>query len=88
MQRETISVDEKIAYLSILNQEGQLDLTLEPAIEPADLLKLHHTMLLARRFDERLLDLQRQGRIGTFPPIKCQLSTCPLISPIDSMSRL
>lgn len=29
-------------------------------------------MLLARRFGERLLNLQRQGRIGTFPPIKGQ----------------
>jgi pyruvate dehydrogenase E1 component alpha subunit len=72
MPRETISVDEKIEYLSILNHEGQLDRTLEPAIQPADLLRLYHTMLLARRFDERLLDLQRQGRIGTFPPIKGQ----------------
>jgi TPP-dependent pyruvate/acetoin dehydrogenase alpha subunit len=33
---------------------------------------LHRTMLLARRFDERLLNLQRQGRIGTFPPVKGQ----------------
>jgi pyruvate dehydrogenase E1 component alpha subunit len=30
------------------------------------------SMLLGRRFDERMLDLQRQGRIGTFPPIKGQ----------------
>ena len=34
--------------------------------------KLHHHMLLARRFDERLISLQRQGRIGTFPPISGQ----------------
>jgi pyruvate dehydrogenase E1 component alpha subunit len=29
-------------------------------------------MLLARKFDERLLNLQRQGRIGTFAPIEGQ----------------
>jgi TPP-dependent pyruvate/acetoin dehydrogenase alpha subunit len=29
-------------------------------------------MLLTRRFDERMLSLQRQGRIGTFGPIKGQ----------------
>jgi pyruvate dehydrogenase E1 component alpha subunit len=29
-------------------------------------------MLLSRRFDERMLSLQRQGRIGTFGPIKGQ----------------
>jgi pyruvate dehydrogenase E1 component alpha subunit len=32
-------------------------------------------MLLARRFDERMLRLQRQGRIGTFAPIKGQEAT-------------
>ena len=32
----------------------------------------YRAMLLGRRFDERLLSLQRQGRIGTFPPIKGQ----------------
>jgi len=68
MPRETISIDEKIEYLSILNAEGELDKDLEPNITAEELLRLHDTMLLARRFDERLLDLQRQGRIGTFPP--------------------
>jgi pyruvate dehydrogenase E1 component alpha subunit len=72
MPRVTIDVAEKIEYLSILNAEGHLDSTLEPTIEPEVLLKLHDTLLLARLFDERLLDLQRQGRIGTFPPIKGQ----------------
>jgi hypothetical protein len=33
---------------------------------------MHRTMLLSRRFDERLLSLQRQGRIGTFAPVKGQ----------------
>lgn len=72
MPRETIGVAEKIDYLSILDDKGRLDGDLEPAIEEAELLRLYDTMLLARRFDERLLDLQRQGRIGTFPPIKGQ----------------
>lgn len=72
MPREAIDVAEKIEYLSILNPVGQLDSALEPVIEPEILLKLYHALVLARRFDERLLDLQRQGRIGTFPPIKGQ----------------
>ena len=72
MPRETIDIAEKIEFLSILNAEGRLDEALEPDIEPEVLLKLYETLLLARRFDERLLDLQRQGRIGTFPPIKGQ----------------
>ena len=36
------------------------------------LLKLYRCMLLSRRFDERMLNLQRQGRIGTFGPIQGQ----------------
>ncbi|MBI4607647.1 MAG: pyruvate dehydrogenase (acetyl-transferring) E1 component subunit alpha, partial [Candidatus Rokubacteria bacterium] len=57
-------------FLSILSAEGTVDAGLEPAIPPADLTRLYRAMLLGRRFDERLLRLQRQGRIGTFGPIK------------------
>jgi len=71
MPKTRIELPETIEHLSILNERGELDQTLEPAIPDALLLKLHRTMLLARRFDERLLSLQRQGRIGTFPPISC-----------------
>jgi pyruvate dehydrogenase E1 component alpha subunit len=89
MPRETIDVAEKIEYLSILNTEGRLDRALEPTIAPEVLLKLHETLLLARRFDERLLDLQRQGRIGTFPPIKGQeaahLGAAARLRPTDWM---
>jgi pyruvate dehydrogenase E1 component alpha subunit len=61
-----------VEYLSILDSEGSLDTALEPDI-PADQLKeLYRAMLLGRRFDERMLRLQRQGRIGTFAPIKGQ----------------
>ena len=72
MPRKKINVTDKVEYLSILNEKGQLDKKLEPDIPDDFLLKLHRTMLLARRFDERLLSLQRQGRIGTFPPITGQ----------------
>jgi pyruvate dehydrogenase E1 component alpha subunit len=72
MPRKKITISDKIEYLSILNAKGQLDKKLEPAIGEDVLLKLHRFMVLARKFDERLLNLQRQGRIGTFPPIKGQ----------------
>jgi len=36
------------------------------------LCRMHREMLRARRFDERLLTLQRQGSIGTFAPVKGQ----------------
>ncbi len=59
-----------VEHVSILDEHGRLDGALEPDIPPDDLLRLYRTFLLARRFDERMLRLQRQGRIGTFGPIR------------------
>ncbi len=72
MPKTRVELPETIDHLSILNEKGEVDRALEPAISDDILLRLHRTMLLARRFDERLLSLQRQGRIGTFPPIAGQ----------------
>lgn len=72
MPRQTIDLPYTIEHLSILDQQGNVDSELEPALEEKLLKKLHRFMLLSRRFDERLLSLQRQGRIGTFAPIKGQ----------------
>ncbi len=59
-----------VEHLSIVDEEGRVDESLEPPIPPEDLRRLYRTFLLARRFDERMLRLQRQGRIGTFGPIR------------------
>jgi pyruvate dehydrogenase E1 component alpha subunit len=89
MPRKKITISEKVEYLSILNDKGQLDKKLEPDISEDVLLKLYRTMVLARKFDERLLNLQRQGRIGTFAPIKgqeaAQLGTIAHLRPSDWM---
>ncbi len=67
-----IHLDHQLRHLSILDESGQADPDLEPDLSADFLLQLHRTMLKARRFDERMLALQRQGRIGTFAPIKGQ----------------
>jgi pyruvate dehydrogenase E1 component alpha subunit len=72
MPRKEINIPDKIEYISILNEKGEVDETLEPEIPGEFLIRIYRTMLLARKFDERLLSLQRQGRIGTFPPISGQ----------------
>ena len=72
MPRTKIDLPYKIDYLSILDADGVLDESLEPQISDKKLIQLFEGMLLGRRFDERLLNLQRQGRIGTFPPISGQ----------------
>jgi pyruvate dehydrogenase E1 component alpha subunit len=72
MPKKEIEIPYRVHYLSILDADGNLDKDLEPQISEELLIRLHRTMLLSRRFDERLLTLQRQGKIGTFGPIKGQ----------------
>jgi pyruvate dehydrogenase E1 component alpha subunit len=72
MPRRVVELPYHVEYISILNEEGGLDRDLEPDLANEALLKLHRAMLLSRRFDERMLKLQRQGRIGTFAPIQGQ----------------
>jgi pyruvate dehydrogenase E1 component alpha subunit len=72
MPRKKINLPYNIEYLSILDEKGKLDEKLEPDIPKEILFNLHRAMLLGRRFDERLMSLQRQGRIGTFAPITGQ----------------
>jgi TPP-dependent pyruvate/acetoin dehydrogenase alpha subunit len=53
----------------VLDHEGALVPGSEvPAIPDEDLLRIHVTMLLVRRLDERMVQLQRQGRIGFYVP--------------------
>ncbi|MBU0717470.1 MAG: pyruvate dehydrogenase (acetyl-transferring) E1 component subunit alpha [Planctomycetes bacterium] len=62
----------RISSLQILDEYGNLDAQHEPKLGTDDLIRLYRTMVLARAVDDRLLKLQRQGRIGTFPLCKGQ----------------
>jgi pyruvate dehydrogenase E1 component alpha subunit len=72
MPRTTLEPRFQVEFLSVLDSDGTLDAALEPALAPEDLARLYRAMLLGRRLDERMVRLQRQGRIGTFAPIKGQ----------------
>src|ERR671936_941870 len=78
-----------VEYLSVLDAEGNLDSALDPGLPAAELKHLYRAMLLARRLDERMVRLQRQGRIGTFAPIKgqeaAQLGSVAVLNPTDWM---
>jgi pyruvate dehydrogenase E1 component alpha subunit len=67
MPRKPIDLPCKIEYLSVLDENGDVDKELEPRLSADDLKKMYWYMTLARQTDERMLKLQRQGRIGTFP---------------------
>ena len=57
-----------VERLQILDDEGKLDRKLEPDLDDDRLRALYRAMVLAREADQRMLKLQRQGRLGTFPP--------------------
>ena len=70
MPRAVVDLSYHVDYLSILDENGNLDRDLEPDMPDDLLLKLYNYMLLGRRMDERMLIMQRQGRIGGFAPIR------------------
>jgi pyruvate dehydrogenase E1 component alpha subunit len=72
MPRTILDLSFKVEHLSILDGDGNLDTALEPELSPAALQAMYRAMLVGRRLDERMVRLQRQGRIGTFAPIKGQ----------------
>lgn len=56
-----------VSYMQVLDEDGKVDSKLEPNMTEEQLLKLYRVMLTSRRLDERMLKLQRQGRLGTLP---------------------
>src|SRR5206468_12990251 len=79
----------QVEHLSVLDSEGNLDTDLEPKLSADELKSLYRAMVLGRRLDERMVRLQRQGRIGTFAPIKgqeaSQMGTAFTLRPADWM---
>ncbi|HUU83903.1 MAG TPA: pyruvate dehydrogenase (acetyl-transferring) E1 component subunit alpha, partial [Phycisphaerae bacterium] len=72
MPRKPVTIAPKVEYLSVLDEHGQADQTLDPQLDDDSLLRLYRTMLLTRRVDERAINLQRQGRMGTYGPTRGQ----------------
>lgn len=57
----------RIATLRVMDEQGRAQPTAEPDVTEAELVRLYRAMTLAREADKRMLKLQRQGRLGTFP---------------------
>ncbi len=58
--------------LEILDPTGMVDEDLLPDLEPDRIREIYRDMVRMRAMDEKALKLQRQGRMGTWPPIKGQ----------------
>jgi 2-oxoisovalerate dehydrogenase E1 component alpha subunit len=52
--------------VQVLREDGTLRSRVEPKIPPADLKRLYGLMVLCRQLDHRMMNLQRQGRIGFY----------------------
>lgn len=59
----SLGLVDKDDLLTILQPEGAVDQELDPGIDPALALKLYESMVQVRVMDDRLMTLQRQGRI-------------------------
>ena len=54
--------------LQIINESGQVHEGNDPGLEPEFLISMYESMMATRLLDERMINLQRQGRIGFYVP--------------------
>lgn len=88
MSPTDLVTDPKVAEpLRILAPDGRLVGELPPELDPARLLQMYSWMVRLRAFDSRALLLQRQGRLGTYPPFSgqeaCQAGSVLPLAPED-----
>ncbi len=65
----------KVSMLKILDEEGNCDEQLKPALTDEQVKHLYELMVLTRTYDDLALKLQREGRIGTYPSSRGQEAT-------------
>jgi pyruvate dehydrogenase E1 component alpha subunit len=59
----------QVKRIEILDERGDVDESLMPALSDSDIRRIYELLLLSRTFDQRALKLQREGRLGTYAPI-------------------
>jgi len=73
--------------LQVIRDDGSYDAALEPALPDDALRKLYRALVLVRTLDNRMLSLQRQGRIGFYVPSSgeeaVQIGSAAALSPED-----
>lgn len=55
-----------LELMQVISNEGVANRDIEPSIPTQDLLRLYRIMVLNRQLDDRMMKLQRQGRIGFY----------------------
>lgn len=67
MAEETLATF-SVQRLTILDEQGNVDAALLPDLSKADIRRMYESMVLMRTFDQQAVNLQREGRLGTYPP--------------------
>ncbi len=62
----------QVEYLQVLDENSNVDEKLMPKLTDKQIKELYELMVLARTFDDKGFNMQRQGRIGTFIQFKGQ----------------
>ena len=62
----------EVRYLQVLDENGKCDEKLKPKLDANQIKEMYKAMVLGRVFDDKMLSLQRQGRIATFAQIRGQ----------------
>ena len=57
----------QVKHLRILDEQGNADPALAPPLSDEELRRMYELLVLSRTFDQRALNLQREGRLGTYP---------------------
>ena len=57
----------QVKHLRILDEKGNADAALAPPLSDEELKRMYELLVLSRTFDQRALNLQREGRLGTYP---------------------
>ncbi len=65
---EEICATVEVRRLSVLAADGSVDEALMPPLAEGDIRRMYELMVLTRTFDQRAVALQREGRLGTYPP--------------------
>ena len=75
MSRKAIRFKEKVERLVILDKTGRVNEALDPKLDDELSLYLYRLMVRVRVCDERMINLQRTGRMGTYAPCRGQEAT-------------
>ncbi len=65
----------EVNRLEVLDAKGNYDKKLMPKLSNNDVKKVYEFMILTRIFDRKALNLQRQGRLGTYASMEGQEAT-------------